>query len=80
MPTHTCPAAGCTRTVVHDQLMCRPHWKLVPQFLQRLVWREFRRAPGRAAHLKACNEAIAAVDRTLELQEARRRPQAELPL
>ncbi len=74
-----CPVDGCKRTVVADQLMCRPHWKMVPAVLQKLVWQHFRRAPGRPAHLKACRDAVAAVDAAIA-EQTTHIPQAELVL
>lgn len=39
---HVCHAAACSIEVPPRMLMCRAHWALVPQDVQRAVWREYR--------------------------------------
>ncbi len=40
--SHVCHAASCTIDIPPRLLMCRVHWALVPQDVQRAVWREYR--------------------------------------
>lgn len=39
---HYCHVKGCQKRVAPKFLMCAPHWRLVPQGLQRAVWRLYR--------------------------------------
>lgn len=39
---HTCHAIDCDMLVPPKMLMCRDHWKLVPQTLQDAVWLHYR--------------------------------------
>ncbi len=65
--SHDCPAKGCTRAVSPGQLMCRPHWSMVPRPLQRAVWNAYanRAGVGSRAHREAILAAIDAVNRKL---------------
>lgn len=65
---HLCHADGCATDVPPRMLMCRRHWALVPQALQRQVWATYRsgqevdKRPSRA-YLVAADAAVAAVAR-----------------
>lgn len=40
--THVCPINECPDALKRHILMCRPHWRMVPKFMQRDVngtWR-----------------------------------------
>ena len=39
---HTCHAVGCTKAVPPKLLMCLKHWRMVPNDLQKLVWKHYR--------------------------------------
>lgn len=60
---HKCPITSCKAIVPASMLMCREHWRLVPAPLQRVVWREYRAAPGRPGHRAACEAAIRSVEK-----------------
>jgi hypothetical protein len=66
MPRHLCHAYMCDREVPPKLLMCLKHWRMVPQDIQRLVWRYYR--PGQeidkrptAKYLEVMAMAITAV-------------------
>jgi hypothetical protein len=66
--THRCPAAGCRRDHVPDDLlMCGQHWKMTPAPERKAVWAAWRNGEGRASLelLYAQEAAIAAVDAML---------------
>jgi hypothetical protein len=60
---HTCHAIGCNRDIPPERLMCYPHWKMVPKYLQRRVWATYR--PGQCddwqPSAEYCSAAKAAV-------------------
>ena len=62
--SHECPRNGCTTFVGSGKLMCGPCWKLVPQALQRAVYRAWDRGRGAGsqAHRAAVKAAIRAVN------------------
>ena len=66
-PAHNCPAARCTRRVAAHQLMCRPHWYMVPKPLRDAVYDAYRGGlAGRSpAHRAAVTDAIGAVNAKL---------------
>ena len=35
---HTCHAEGCTREVPPKLFACLPHWRMVPNWLQKALW------------------------------------------
>lgn len=63
-----CPVDPCQRTVRPGQLMCGPHWRLVPKDTQRAVystWRAWNRTHSDddwAAYLVARDAALASVE------------------
>ena len=63
---HHCHARGCTRACPPEHLMCWKHWRMVPDHLQRAVWRNYRpgqcddKDPSEAWH-EAADAAIEAV-------------------
>lgn len=65
---HRCPADGCSLMVNTDKLMCYKHWKLVPEDIQKKVYRTYyakQRNGTQAneqAHYDAMQEAIEAVN------------------
>ena len=60
---HPCPVAGCPRHAKPHQLMCWPHWRRVPKFLNRMVFDTYA-TMGRdpEAYRQARDAAIAAVE------------------
>lgn len=67
MSTHRCPVHGCPEEVSAEMLMCRTHWRQVPQGVRDRVygcWRARQRnQPGAVAdHLQAIEDATAAVE------------------
>jgi hypothetical protein len=56
--THECPRNGCTRRVPARMLACRSDWYRVSAPTRQRVWETYRAAPGSAAHLEACAQAI----------------------
>lgn len=70
--THTCHLPGCERPVPPKLLFCKPHWQMVPEHLQRAVYRHYR--PGQEvdkrptrAYLEA---ALAAIEAVVERERA----------
>jgi len=66
MPVHVCHAKNCGKPVPPKLLMCLKHWRMVPQSIQRKVWRHYR--PGQeidklptAEYLVVMKEAIDSV-------------------
>ena len=41
-PPHRCHARDCRVAVRPELLMCLKHWRMVPKFIQRAVWRHYR--------------------------------------
>ena len=39
-------------------LFCRAHWHMVPEALQRLIWRLWNNGKPKPGHLEACNSAV----------------------
>jgi hypothetical protein len=80
-PIHYCHARGCRVECDPHRLMCPPHWRMVPEPLQRAVWKHYRegqedRKDPSAAWMKAADAAIEAVQR-IEKERAAR--QGQLP-
>lgn len=77
---HVCPVAGCGKKVRHDRLTCFAHWRLISPEAQRAVYEAWDcgRQQGSAAHLAACERAIAEAQRAAarELQSRRKRSDA----
>jgi hypothetical protein len=71
--SHKCPRNGCTRAVEPGKLMCRDDWALVPEPLQKAVYRAWGHGKGRgsAAHRAAILAAIRAVNREPEPEPER---------
>lgn len=69
---HDCPATGCTRRVARHQLMCRPHWYMVPKPLRDAVYDAYGNGlrAGSPAHRAAVLDAIGAVNARLAAQAA----------
>jgi hypothetical protein len=65
--THECPAAGCTREVSIDMLMCRQHWYMVPGAIRTAVWNAWQdgAGAGTAQHTAAISSAIRSVNEKL---------------
>ncbi len=56
---HECAVEDCSAQIPAGRLMCFPHWKTLPQKLQRAVnatWKNYRRDP--EAYLDARGNAI----------------------
>ncbi len=64
---HRCAAPGCELLVPHLQLMCQPHWDLVPRELQIAVYTNYVDGPKSRAWTQAVSAAIAAVTKQGEL-------------
>jgi hypothetical protein len=62
---HKCPVKGCNDAVPRSKLMCPPHWELVPAWLKRLVYIEFRKGRLSQEHIDAMDGATKAVDELL---------------
>ncbi len=69
---HNCPAMGCTRRVGARQLMCRPHWFMVPKPLRDAVWDAWAGGlgAGSPAHRDAIRAAVDAVNDKLRAAPA----------
>lgn len=59
---HKCPVTGCNEAVPRSKLMCAPHWDLVPSWLKRLVYVEYRKQPLSPDHIDAIDGATKAVN------------------
>jgi hypothetical protein len=55
--SHRCHAIGCEIPVEPKLLMCFRHWKMVPKFLQKEIWRWYR--PGQEVDKKPSREYMA---------------------
>lgn len=61
--SHYCHARGCTKMVAPKLFMCVRHWEMLPQRMQRAVWRtytpgqEVRKDPSKE-YLEVTREAI----------------------
>ncbi len=56
--SHTCPAAGCTKTIPSHMVACKAHWFKVPKELRDQIWATYRTKPGGPAHREAVFEAV----------------------
>jgi hypothetical protein len=56
-PGHRCHAIGCEKEIDPKLLMCFPHWKLVPKFLQKQIWKWYR--PGQEIDKRPSREYMA---------------------
>jgi hypothetical protein len=63
--SHPCHARGCDRQIAPELLFCGPHWRLVPEELQKRVWSGYRAylrwKRSREEYVRAKREAIEAV-------------------
>src|SRR5712691_8301184 len=74
MAEHTCHATGCKVAVPPRQLMCLPHWRMVPEAARRAIWAAYR--PGQEIRKDPSLEYLAAARaaiRAVEAAEERRR-------
>lgn len=70
---NTHPCAVCTRRILKGQLMCLPHWKLVPQEQQRAVlrtWGAFSRAKSATRALEHRKDYLTARDAAVATVQA----------
>jgi hypothetical protein len=70
-----CKAIGCVKPVRREHLMCRYHWELVPDSIQRRVYAAYRpeqleNAEPSAGWYAAAAEAVEAVARATGKPEA----------
>ncbi|HEV8596793.1 MAG TPA: hypothetical protein VGR23_03650 [Candidatus Dormibacteraeota bacterium] len=79
MTRTACPIHGCPEIKAPDHLLCRIHWRRVPQRLRAAVWRAWkvRRTHPEdlaylAAHREACWQAIAAIQPARGIEEVAR--------
>lgn len=63
---HRCYAAGCTRTVPAQLLMCARHWRLVPKAIQKRVWAAYQNGQEQPAGPAPTGEYWAAVKAAVE--------------
>lgn len=68
---HSCPVKDCKRSVPDHHLMCGRHWRLVPEDVNKRVYKTCNEMhsgkPGaRKEYVAARNEAIAAVEHAME--------------
>lgn len=68
---HRCEANGCERLVPSHLLMCAAHWRLVPNDIQRDVYRTHRAIGGDIPHqrlnaVKAYRQAVSAAVSALD--------------
>lgn len=78
-----CEVPGCQTPAKVGQLTCLPHWKSLPQRLQRDVnhaWREYRRASGPQAKLKAIGAYREARDAAIAYIVAGESPEGQAKL
>jgi hypothetical protein len=63
MSVHHCEAVGCGKRTAPDNLMCAPHWRMVPTAIKALVYAAWGRGTGAGtqAHIDAKRRAIEAV-------------------
>lgn len=79
---HHCHAVGCETHCKPEHLMCFAHWRMVPDIIQRAVYRYYR--PGQCDDMRpsenwhrAADAAIAAVA-VIEMKPVRQKQLAEL--
>lgn len=60
MVPHRCHATGCIRRVQPEMLMCRDHWRAVPDGIRKKVWAAYR--PGQCDDMKPSREWHEAAD------------------
>jgi hypothetical protein len=65
--THECPAAGCTREIRYEMLMCPIHWRMVAQPVRAAVWNAWQDGAGAGSpqHAAAIRAAIRSVNEKL---------------
>lgn len=64
MSKHLCHAEGCSVEVPPKMLMCLRHWRMVPQVVQREVWRHY--VPGQEIRKDPTREYLAAMKNAIE--------------
>lgn len=62
--SHHCIMSNCAQEIPANRLMCRPHWKMVPQELQRAVWKHYR--PGQEVDRNLSCDYMIAAKRAIE--------------
>lgn len=66
---HTCHATGCPVRVPRRMFMCGRHWRMLPSYLQNLIWKEYRKGQEdnwdlvTPAYLAVTREAIEMIER-----------------
>jgi hypothetical protein len=40
---HKCAVEECKSQIPEQHLMCPPHWRKVPRYLQQIIWTNYRR-------------------------------------
>lgn len=76
LPVHTCHAVGCPVAVSPKMLMCARHWRMVPQDVQRAIWRTYR--PGQEQD-KSASEAYLYQQRRAVMHVALQEGRVDLP-
>lgn len=62
---HNCPVSGCPKQLPAHLAFCAQHWFMVPNDLQRRIWRLFDTQAGSIEHRRAIREAARVVDAKL---------------
>ena len=54
-----CAVPGCSNKRNNAKyLMCFYHWRLVPEVLQKTIWRLYNNGNPRDGHVEACTNAV----------------------
>lgn len=61
-----CAVASCDAPVAAKYVMCREHWQLVPEVLQRMIWRLWNEGRPRPGYREACASAAEQVQDILD--------------
>lgn len=56
--SHACPIANCKTPAKDEHLMCWPHWRRVPKFLNGAVFETYRRYERASARAKQGGKSI----------------------
>ena len=58
---HVCPANDCQQRLARANLMCRPHWRMVPKVIQKDVTGTWRKAARLAKEPMGDSDRVQAV-------------------
>lgn len=68
---HACSVGPCDEACPDKNIMCRPHWKMVPPDLQRDVWRAFHAYEAHPGDRNRLSDLRTAQRRATEAVEAK---------